>query len=233
MIKKPRVALLTSFITVACVCSAAVAQTPAISPPSLPSVIPPKQEPPTGAKLTTPSPEECLRRVRGFEPTLQRLREGCKSTLAAIIPDPMAYEKTLPPFDKVVADKDLKNLKNYGGLSEAFYYAGNAEKGKELFSQFEKNAALLGSDDTFLSLVKGDIGLLFFFDKNYTDAEPMILDSVKNIESHMTAANSNNVLSAYMCLSLIYDKTGKTEKSLEYATKAVDLAIRQRQEPMN
>lgn len=208
----------------------ALSQTPTAAPPATPTTITPAQAP---TKLVAPSAEECLVRVRGFEPTLMRLKETCKSTLSAIIPDPAAYEKTLPAFDKVIAEKDAKNLRNYGGLSEAFYYAGDKEKGKELFSKFEANAvSLLGAEDTFLGLVKGDIGLLFFFENNYPDAETYVLDALTKVEPHMTAANSNNVLSSYMCLALIYDKTSKNEKALEFAKKAVELAIKQRQEPM-
>ncbi len=91
---------------------------------------------------------------------------------------------------------------------------------------------MLNSDDTFPGLVKGDIGLLFFFENNYADAEEYVVDALKKVEPHLTAANSNNVLSSFMCLALIYDKTGNKDKSLEYAKKAVDLAIRQRQEPL-
>ncbi len=78
-----------------------------------------------------------------FEPTLMRLEDTCKSTISAIIPDPVAYEKTLPSIDKVIADKDSKNFRNYGGLSEAFYYAGDKAKGKELFSKSLKQMLLL------------------------------------------------------------------------------------------
>jgi tetratricopeptide (TPR) repeat protein len=212
----------------------ALSQTPTVAPPATPTTITPSQAPTQAPpKLVAPSAEECLVRVRGFEPTLMRLKETCKSTLSAIIPDPVAYEKTLPAFDKVIAEKDAKNLRNYGGLSEAFYYAGDKEKGKDLFSKFEANAvSLLGAEDTFLGLVKGDIGLLFFFENNYPDAETYVLDALTKVEPHMTAANSNNVLSSYMCLALIYDKTSKNDKALEFAKKAVELAIRQRQEPM-
>lgn len=185
------------------------------------------------AKLTLPPPEECLRRVRSFEPTLLKLKETCKSTINAIIPDAAAYEKTLPPIEKVIADKDAKNLRNYGGLSEAFYFNDNAVKGKELFSKFEMNAPeILGAHDTFLGLVKGDIGLYYFFQSDLGTAENYILDAVSKLEPYITAANSNNVLSSYMALAIIYDKSGKNEKALEYATKAVDLSIKQRQAPV-
>lgn len=183
--------------------------------------------------LTLPSAEECLTRVRGFEPTLLNLRETAKSAISAIIPDPVAYEKTLPPIEKVISDKDAKNLRNFGGLSEAYYFAGNAAKGKELFAKFESGAkTLIDSSDPFPGLVKGDIGLYYFFEKNYDDAEKYISDALARIEPHMTMANSNNILSSYMTLTLIYDKAGKREKALEYAKKAVALAIKQRQEPI-
>ncbi len=209
----------------------ALSQASAIAPVQTPSISPTQAT--SAQKLVAPTPEECLVRVRSFEPTLMRLKDTCKSTISAIIPDPVAYEKTLPAIDKVIADKDSKNFRNYGGLSEAFYYAGDKAKGKELFSKFEANAVnVLGAEDTFPGLVKGDIGLLFFFENNYADAEEYIVDALKKVEPHLTAANSNNVLSSFMCLALIYDKTGNKEKSLEYAKKAVDLAIRQRQAPL-
>lgn len=185
------------------------------------------------AKLTLPEPAECLRRVRGIEITLLNLKETCKGTINAIIPDAVAYEKTLPPIDKVIADKDAKNFRNYGGLSEAFFYNDNPEKGKELFSKFEENASsILGAEDTFLGLVKGDIGLYYYFQNDFANAETYILDAVSKLEPHLNAANSNNVLSSYMALCLIYDKAGKQDKALSYATKAVDLSIKQRQAPV-
>lgn len=185
------------------------------------------------AKLTLPDPAECLRRVRAFEPTLLNLKDTCKGTINAIIPDAAAYEKTLPPIDKVIAEKDAKNFRNYGGLSEAFYYNDNADRGKELFSKFEANAeSILGAEDTFLGLVKGDIGLYYYFQNDFANAETYILDAVSKLEPHLNAANSNNVLSSYMALCLIYDKAGKQDKALAYATKAVDLSIRQRQAPV-
>ncbi len=223
--------LVVSFFACLSVSPAAFSQASSIAPTQSPSISPTQAK--TPQKLVAPGPEECLVRVRSFEPTLMRLKDTCKSTISAIIPDPVAYEKTLPAIDKVIADKDVKNFRNYGGLSEAFYYNGNATKGKELFSKFETNAvSLLGAEDTFLGLVKGDIGLFFFFENNLPEAEKYIVDALKRVEPHMTASNSNNILSSYMCLTLIYDKTNEKEKALQYAKKAVDLAIKQRQEPM-
>src|SRR5690242_2626561 len=97
------------FVCLAVSSSPALSQTPSVAPPAEPKAVTPAQ-PPT--KLVAPSAEECLVRVRGFEPTLMRLKETCKSTISAIIPDPAAYEKTLPAFEKVIADKDAKNLRN-------------------------------------------------------------------------------------------------------------------------
>ncbi len=225
------VLIISMIICIASSMAPAFSQASAIAPAQPPSISPTQAT--SAQKLVAPTPEECLVRVRSFEPTLMRLKDTCKSTISAIIPDPVAYEKTLPAMDKVIADKDLLNFRNYGGLSEAFYYAGDKAKGKELFSKFEANAAtVLGPEDTFAGLVKGDIGLLFFFENNFTDAEKYVVDALNKVEPHLTAANSNNVLSSFMCLALIYDKTGNKEKSLEYAKKAVDLAIKQRQEPM-
>ena len=116
---------------------AAFAQTPIATPPATAegAATPAQSAAIDPAKLKLPPPEECLRRVRSFEPTLLKLKETCKSTINAIIPDAAAYEKTLPPIEKVIADKDARNLRNYGGLSEAFYFNDNAVKGKELFSK--------------------------------------------------------------------------------------------------
>lgn len=212
------------------------AQTPIAAPPAK-AEAPAKPAQPAAidpSKLTLPPPEECLRRVRSFEPTLLRLKETCKGTLNSIIPDAAAYEKTLPPIDQVIADKDAKNLRNYGGLSEAYYFNDNSARGQELFSKFEKSApGILGEHDTFIGLVKGDIGLYYFFQSDLGKAEKYILDAVSTLEPYITAANSNNVLSSYMALALIYDKSGKNDKALEYATKAVNLSIKQRQAPVN
>lgn len=214
----------------------AFSQTPIAAPPAK-AEAPAKPTQPAAidpSKLTLPPPEECLRRVLGFEPTLLKLKETCKSTINAIIPDAIEYEKTLPPIEKVIADKDAKNLRNYGGLSEAFYFNDNAVKGAQLFSKFESNAPeILGAHDTFLGLVKGDIGLYYFFQSDLGTAEKYILDAVSKLEPYITAANSNNVLSSYMALAIIYDKSGKNDKALEYATKAVNLSIKQRQAPVN
>src|SRR5882672_4382934 len=82
-------------------------QTPTVAPPQIKETdTSSAQTAQTTPKLVAPSREECLMRIRSFEPTLQKLKETCKSTISAIIPDPAAYEKTLPPIDKVIADKD-------------------------------------------------------------------------------------------------------------------------------
>jgi hypothetical protein len=207
------------------------------SPASLP-VLPEKGEqmPTTAAPSVTTvapvdlAPEECLRRVHNIEPMMPKIMEGARAAISAIVPDPDAYEKTLPALDKVVADKDDKALMNIGGLSEAFLYAGNKEKGKKYFSFFCDNAdTILGAEHPFPGLVKGDVGLLLFTEDNYKDAEPLLLESLKKLEANPISANSNNLITNYMCLALINDKGGSKDKALSYAKKMVDLSIKQRQ----
>lgn len=227
--------LIAAPIIVVASARAAFSQTPIATPPATAegAATPAQAAAIDPAKLKLPPPEECLRRVRSFEPTLLRLKETCKGTLNSIIPDAAAYEKTLPPIDQVIADKDAKNLRNYGGLSEAYYFNDNSVRGQELFSKFEKSApGILGEHDTFVGLVKGDIGLYFFFQNDFGNAEKYMLEALTALEPQLTAANSNNVLSSYMALTLVYDKAGNNEKALAYATKAVDLSIKQRQLPI-
>ncbi len=61
----------------------ASAQTPSSSPTQATSA----------QKLVAPTPEECLVRVRSFEPTLMSLKDAHKSTISAIIPDPWRMRK--------------------------------------------------------------------------------------------------------------------------------------------
>lgn len=202
--------------------------------PTLPSTPTTIEKPTTTTAVPADlSPEECLRRVHNIEPLMPKIMEGARTAISAIVPDPEGYEKTLPTLEKVLADKDAKTLMNIGGLSEAFYYAGNKEKGQKLFKFFCDNAdSILGAEHPFPGLVKGDVGLLFFTEKNYAEAEPLLLDSLKKLESNMTAANSNNLITNYMCLSLINDEGGNKEKALSYAKKMVDLTLKLRTEPI-
>ncbi len=165
------------------------------------------------------TPSDCLVRIRSAEPTLPKLFESAKSSLQVLMPDPAAYEKTLPPFEKVLASKDVKNLKNYGGLAEAYFYNGEEAKALKIYSLFTANAKqVLGPNDTFPALVGCDIGLLYFSRKNYSKAEPLLLESTKQLEAHLTPANSNNLITDYVCLALINDKAGNKDKAGSYAS---------------
>src|SRR6202011_4416994 len=125
------------------------------------------------ASQTPQTPEECLTRVKSLVPMFPKMMEGGKASIHALIPDPAAYEKTLPPFEKVIADKDATNLKNYGGLAEAYLFAGDRTNGDRLFSLFSANSRkILGPDEIYSALVEGDVGFLDFYEDNYIKAEP-------------------------------------------------------------
>src|SRR4051812_32964153 len=85
------------------------------------------------------SPDECLVRVKGLESMLPKVTNGARATIHELIPDPAAYEKTLPALDKVIKDKDKLNFKNYGGLAEAYFFSGNASDGQRIYTVFTTN----------------------------------------------------------------------------------------------
>lgn len=66
-------------------------------------------------------------RVLSMKAFLPKMMEAIKAQVHVLMPDPAAYEKTLPAFEKIVADKDRLNLRNYGGLAEAFILGGLQE----------------------------------------------------------------------------------------------------------
>ncbi len=155
--------------------------------------------------------------------------DRAKAELQKVMPDPSAYEKTLPPFDQVVAKKDVQNLKNYGGLSEAYFYQNDLKNGNRLYKQFAPRAnTILPPADTFKAGVSGDIGIYYFTHKNYAAAKPLLLESTQSFEKHLNSANANNLVSNYLCLSLIFDKEHKTPTAQNYAKKMADLLARQR-----
>jgi hypothetical protein len=194
-------------------------QTAASTPTSQPQVQPP---------LT---PERCLVLVRDLEPEIPKWMEGAKSAIQMIIPNPQAYEKTLPPIEKVLADKDKLNLKNYGGLAEAYLYNGDEAACQKLYSIFVANSKqILGVDDAFPAGVTGDIGLYYFNKHDYTRATPLITESTSQFESHLTPANSNSLLADYICMTLIRDKAGNKTEAEAYAKKTIDLVLKQRQQ---
>jgi hypothetical protein len=171
---------------------------------------------------------ESLAKIKQLEPKVPTLFEAAKASLTSIIPDPAAYEKSLPPFDKVTAGKDITNLKNYGGLAEAYFYHGNPAQGLRLHHMFAAKAdRLLPGDDTFQAGVAGDIGIYYFTQKNYGQAKIYLLDSTSRFEKHLTAANANNLVSDYLCLTLIMDKEHKTNEAQTYAKKMADLVTKQ------
>ncbi|MBI2809994.1 MAG: hypothetical protein HYX67_04095 [Candidatus Melainabacteria bacterium] len=179
------------------------------------------------------TPDECLVKVQSMEPMLPKVINGARASIHEIIPDPAAYEKTLPPLDKVIKDKDVLNFKNYGGLSEAYFFSGNAPDGQRIYTTFAANSTnVLGADDTYAAYVGGDLGILNFIDNKYSDAENYLLPAIKQLESHLTPAISNNLIADYLCITLIRSKSTKeTEKAeaSKYAKKLIDLVIKQRQ----
>lgn len=181
------------------------------------------------------TPELCLARVKEMEPMVMGLRKECESAIRTLIPDPSATEQTLPPLDKVIEDKDAANFKAYGGLSEAFLYLSDKdrEKGDKLFARFRANSdTVLGADDPYVALVGGDVGLFYFFEKDYGKAEPLFLDAIRRLEAHLTAKNSNNLVSNYLCMALIRDKEGKEAEAASYSKKLVDLVVKQQDTKM-
>jgi hypothetical protein len=179
------------------------------------------------------TPDECLVKVMGLEPMLPKLIDGARASIHAMIPDPPAYERTLPPLDKVIKDKDVLNFKNYGGLSEAYFFNGMAPEGQRIYTLFAANSTnVLGADDTYAANVAGDLGILNFMDNKYDDAENYLLPAIKQLEAHLTPAVSNNLIADYLCMTLMRNKSTKEAEKNEassYAKKLIDLAVKQRQ----
>jgi hypothetical protein len=179
---------------------------------------------------TAQTADECLTRVKSMEAMMPNLVASAKGAIHGLLPDPEAYAKTLPPIDEVIASGDKVNLKNYGGLSEAFFYAGDKEKGRAIYTKFKANAEkIYGPDDLYCALIEGDMGLVYFYEKDYETAEPFLLYATKRLEENLTAAHANNLVTNYMCLCLINDKRGDVDNAKKYAKQLVDLAIKQRQ----
>lgn len=172
--------------------------------------------------------DECLKRVRNMEPMIPQIMAGCRTRVAEQMPDAAAFEKKLPSFADVVAKSDKVNLKKYGLLTEAYLFAGNKAKAESLYSQLKANSKhVLGPQDPFAALVEGDMALVYFFEKNYTRAEPLLLEAIKQLEKHVDAVSTNNLITDYMCLTIIRDEAGKTAEAQAYAKKLVDLAVKQ------
>lgn len=179
------------------------------------------------------SADECMAKVKELAPMLPKLIESAKSQVHTLMPDPAAYEKTLPALDKVIADKDQTNLKNYGGLCEAYFFSGDNANGQRIYDTFMKNEKdILGADNTYGAFVQGDIGILRYLNKDYPAAEQALAPAINQLESHMSPSVADNLIASYLCLSLIKDQSpdaAQKKEGAELAKKLVDLAIKQRQ----
>lgn len=174
--------------------------------------------------------DACLDSVKKMKVQLPSMMEGIKKLIHSMMPDPAAYEKTLPPWNKVIADKDLPNFKNYGGLAEAYYYAGDKTNGERLFLPFQAKAStMLEASDNYAAGVIGDIGFLYFEEGDLKHAEPLLLSAIKQIEPHMTPSIANNLITDYLCIACLRDQQGKADDAKKYAKKLVDLAQQMRE----
>lgn len=173
------------------------------------------------------TPDEYIAFARKLEPVLTQTKAAAQEFMKKIVPDPAAYEKTLPPKEKVASAKDATNLKNYGGLSEAYLYnTGDVKKAEELFAWFNQLAPnVFSASDPYRACVEGDFAIYYYTSGQYAKAEAYLLDEIKELEVRRTAASSNNLISAYICMALIKDKAGKTKEAAAYAKKYVDLAL--------
>jgi len=173
------------------------------------------------------APEECLKKVLSLKPLEPSMMEPAKAALHSLIPDPAGYEKTLPPLAIVISTKDAVNLKNYGGLSEAYLYAGETSKGESIFSQFSTHAnEILGANDSFPPGVTGDFALYYYFQNNYAKAEPLFLKASNDLEKNPAGERLTNLVSDYMCLTFICNKKGNKADAQKYAKKMVDLSLK-------
>jgi hypothetical protein len=184
------------------------------------------------AQGQTPTADQSIEMMHKLEPTLPGLIKAAKTQMTSVIPDPAAYEKNLPARDKVVSTKDVDNLKEYGGLSEAYLFADKTDKAEELRSWFAQSAkTILPPDETFTASVNGDFGIYYFDKGDFKKAEPLLVSSMKEFEAHLTPAIYNNLLSDYICLALIRDKQGKKDDAVSYMRKLADLSTQQSQPP--
>jgi hypothetical protein len=183
-----------------------------------------------GQAQTPPTADQCLDIMHKLEPTLPGLIQSAKTQITSMIPDPPGYEKKLPARDKVVSTKDVDNLKEYGGLSEAYLFSDKTDKAEELRSWFTQSAkTVFPPDETFTASVNGDFGIYYFDKKDFKKAEPLLLSSMNQFEAHLTPAIYNNLLSDYICMALIRDKQGKKDDAVSYMRKLADLSAKQQQ----
>jgi hypothetical protein len=177
------------------------------------------------------SADECLKRVRNMEPAIPQIMAGSRTQVVEMIPDAAAYEKKLPPFAEVVAKSDKKSFEKYGLLTQAYLFAGNKKKAESLYAQLKANSkAVLGPKSSYAALVEGNMALVYFFEKNYSRAEPLLLEAIKHLEKHVDGDSTNILITNYMCMAIIRDNGGKTAEAQTYAKKLVDLAVKQETE---
>lgn len=185
----------------------------------------------TAPPVIAPSSEACLERVRSMAETFPKMAEAGKEAVRTMIPDPVEFEKKLPTIEDVLKNKDAMNLKNYGGLSEAFLFKGDEEKAEKLLKSVSDGAKeILPENDNFLAAVKGDFGLAYYLNNKYDKAETYLGDAVAQLEKHYQPQLANNLVASYLCMTIIKDKQGKTEEAKGYAKKLVVLALKLRQE---
>jgi len=185
----------------------------------------------TQAPIIAPSSEACLERVRGMAENFPKMAEAGKEAVRTLIPDPDAFEKKLPTMEDVLKNKDAMNLKNYGGLSEAFLFKGEEEKAEKILKSVCEGAKdILPENDNFLAAVKGDFGLAYYLNNKYDKAELYLGDAVSQLEKHYQPQLANNLVASYLCMTIIKDKQGKTDEAKGFAKKLVVLALKMRQE---
>lgn len=176
------------------------------------------------------STEDCIKMIRNMEGTLPAMINSVKTLINGLIPNPLAYEKTLPSRDEVVSKKDSLNLRNYGGLSEAFLYADQVAKAEDIYLWFSKSSKqVLPQGETFPAAVTGDFGIYYFNQKNYPKAETLLLRSIADLEANASPSVYNNMITNYLLLALIRDKQGKKEEAAAYTKKMIAITVKQRQ----
>ena len=192
---------------------------------------PASDEKTTSAPIIAPSSEACLERVRTMAESFPKMAEAGKEAVRTMIPDPDEFAKKLPSIADVLKNKDAMNLKNYGGLSEAFLFKGDEEKAEKLLKSVADGAKeILPENDNFLAAVKGDFGLAYYLNNKYDKAETYLGDAVAQLEKHYQPQLANNLVASYLCMTIIKDKQGKTEEAKGFAKKLVVLALKLKQE---
>lgn len=180
---------------------------------------------PTGAN-TARDPMELVHKL---EPMLPKLFDSAKASVHSLMPEPAAYEKTLPPRQQVVEKKDQLNFKNYAGLSEAYLFDDQLDKAEELFQWCQSNYVnVLGKTDHFVpGLVTADFGLYHFYKNNFTKAEPLCRSSVDVLTKYGPPSAANNLVANFLVLCLICDKQKRSEEARTWAQKLIELSIAQ------